>query len=423
MDYRCPGENYLISQAQHLQRMARGYAACATCRHRTEVGSLTVRQRRQVTHAQERQQPQSLFGKESVGGIIGEELTSHEVHRLGEAFAEWICQEEPASDEAPSVLVAHDDLPTSIELMADAVRGLRERGVRVIDVGAVTSPCLMLAIEYQQACGGLLVSNPDGEAHRAQIHCYGPRGICLSQGGELDAIRDRFSAGDGHLTRQQPAVTRKSIESPYLAPFREAALAIGPSRVVLATRSRAIRRWLTVLLEESHCDLKLLDLPAGIVIDEPGALDDELRRATNRYSAQLGVWIDSVGERIEVLDAGGRKWTQEEMVVALATDQLRSHGSAAVVAAPPLSSAAVATLHEAGGRLATEVSTRQTMYAAMQQHAACFGSDTSHRYWFPRAIPVPDALQALLLMLRIGSEQRGVFSPVDDVAKPMGMLA
>jgi phosphomannomutase len=98
----------------------------------------------------------SIFKMYDIRGIIGSDVTSELAWHLGRAFATLLKKENP--DRALSVCVGHDMRETSPEFQGEIMRGLLESGVKVFDIGLVSTPALYFAVGHLAVDGGISVT-------------------------------------------------------------------------------------------------------------------------------------------------------------------------------------------------------------------------------------------------------------------------
>ncbi len=179
--YRCPGEMYEISRSVHLGRLASFYPACGDCQHRTDTASFSGRRARLISELQcHSRRANPTFDAEGLSGVFLNEIGPDAARRVGQALGICLAQmataatesslsPEPGIDAAPRVLIAHDGRPSTAELAAAAADGLRWANSTTIDLGAATSPGLVLAAEREQTDAAVLVGNPSGEPQHVGI--------------------------------------------------------------------------------------------------------------------------------------------------------------------------------------------------------------------------------------------------------------
>ena len=89
-EYHCPGQNYPISRAVHLARLAGFYPGCRTCRHGEDTDGLSRRVARQVeetrTRAKESGGKPSLFFDDGAAGVYLNDIGPWEARHMAAAL-------------------------------------------------------------------------------------------------------------------------------------------------------------------------------------------------------------------------------------------------------------------------------------------------------------------------------------------------
>lgn len=95
-----------------------------------------------------------IFREYDIRGIVGDDLTEEVTEAVGRAYATRLVRDRPD----PTVVVGHDNRPSS-PLLADAMcRGLNGSGARVLRVGEVPTPVLYFAAKVLEADGGIQIT-------------------------------------------------------------------------------------------------------------------------------------------------------------------------------------------------------------------------------------------------------------------------
>lgn len=129
-----------------------------------------------------------IFKAYDIRGKVGSELTPAVAEAVGRAFADWLPQK-------GQVAVGRDMRPDSAELAQALIKGLREQGRDVLDIGEVTSDMIYFAVGKRQLAGGVVVtaSHNPGEYNGIKLCRDGAQAVGENSG--LLDIRDAALAG------------------------------------------------------------------------------------------------------------------------------------------------------------------------------------------------------------------------------------
>ena len=366
-EYRCPGEEYPISRAVHLGRLARFYPGCRQCLHRDDTATLSERQVRQLLETRPRGLPRPLFDDEGAGGVYLNDLTPRIArdmaaalgvalqrrgglgatagssssaggtvgqagHRpkVGRGTAQYEFDGSPAlkgtvpfslrenrdspqenRDSPPAepvVVIAGDGRPMSCELVAAVGEGLRWAGCRVVDIGPATAACLTFAIDHLAASGGILVGNPGEKPQMVGLKFWaGPRP--LSAGGTLDALQQMYQAGVDRPTRRYGPLRRFQAELPYLAGLAGYYHALRPLRFVLESSCGPLVEYSKKLTGSVAC---------RIIECRSANAPERLSERIVAEGAHFGVAVGSDGETCRLYDEQGRRVPAERLLLLVA---------------------------------------------------------------------------------------------------------
>ena len=101
--------------------------------------------------------PRHIFKQYDIRGLVNTEITGELALDIGRAYAEFLSKEVGIG--VPLTIVVGGDMrPSSVPYQAALMNGLVERGMRVLDVGLVSTPAFYFAVGHLKAHGGIMVS-------------------------------------------------------------------------------------------------------------------------------------------------------------------------------------------------------------------------------------------------------------------------
>ncbi len=95
-----------------------------------------------------------IFREYDIRGIVGDDLTEEVTEAVGRAYATRLTRDRST----PTVVVGHDDRPSSPALPDALGRGLNASGARVLRVGDVPTPVLYFAARVLEGDGGIQIT-------------------------------------------------------------------------------------------------------------------------------------------------------------------------------------------------------------------------------------------------------------------------
>ncbi|MGH7477208.1 MAG: phosphomannomutase/phosphoglucomutase [Longimicrobiales bacterium] len=147
-----------------------------------------------------------IFREYDIRGVVERDLSGDVPFRIGRAFAVEILRDH-AEREDVTVVVGHDNRPSSPELATRVREGLRKSGIDVIDIGEVPTPVLYWAATHYGAAGAMQITGshnpPEYNGFKmvsSQRDIFGPAIQQMRQTIERGAFRD----GAAEERRERP---------------------------------------------------------------------------------------------------------------------------------------------------------------------------------------------------------------------------
>jgi phosphomannomutase len=323
----------------------------------------------------------------------------------------------------PTVIVGHDERPSSPDVVTGVVAGLRRTGCQVVDISLATRACFAFAVDHVQAQAGIFVTGNGCDPSWTGMDFVGPGGCPISRAGQaashgmelsLDLIEERLKMPFYRPARH--AGTHRSFQAlvPYEASLWKHFHALRPLKVVCGCPSRLVRKTLERVFATLPCRLQLVDVPQrSRNLADPEDVDvTRVGRAVNEQDADVGVLIDDDGCGVAFVDELGRLAAATEITVLLAGHVLVDHAGAAMVL-DRTGLAILRTKLELRGATAVDgEESLATMYAAMHASEAVFGGGERNIYWFRESVPTCDAFLSIAKLLQALSRSDTPFSEV-----------
>ena len=101
--------------------------------------------------------PRHIFKQYDIRGLVGEEITEELAENIGRAYAQFLAGELSDSQEM-MVVVGRDMRESSVAYQNRLMAGLVKSGVRVVDIGLVSTPAFYFGVGHLKADGGIMVS-------------------------------------------------------------------------------------------------------------------------------------------------------------------------------------------------------------------------------------------------------------------------
>ena len=260
-------------------------------------------------------------------GRVGPSLTPELVAGLGAAYGAFLRDE----GDGDMVVVGRDSRTSGPMLMRAVVAGLLSAGCRVVELGVVPTPTLMLAVKDAGAAGGIAVTASHNPAEWNALKFAARGGAFLEpermvrfhrRVGEEEPVRAAWDAIAEVST--DPGAPGRHIERILGAPFVDVdTVRRERMRVALDCVNGAGGIVLPALLDRLGCEVHAIGVePHGRFHrdPEPTARNLAALGALVRESgARVGLAVDPDADRLSLVDEQGRA-LGEDLTLALAAD-------------------------------------------------------------------------------------------------------
>jgi phosphoglucosamine mutase len=321
------------------------------------------------------------FGTDGVRGVVGEELTSELVERVGKAAALWAGAE--------SVLIGRDTRASGPELEDALARGIASAGAVAVLAGVLPTPAVALLADGLGAV--VSASHNPPEYNGVKLFDAG-RKLLDSEEEAIEALLDEAPRGGGaveHLEGAGETYLRHVVErfGSELAGLRIAVDCANGAFSALAPRA----------LAELGADVHAIGVhPDGTNINEGcGATDlGALSEAVRDARCDLGVAFDGDGDRMLAVDERGEPLDGDQILAILAP----ALGVDLVAVTVMTNMGFHRLMAEHGIRvLTTPVGDRYVLEALRREGGILGGEQSGHIVWL-RDHVTGDGLAAALLL-------------------------
>jgi phosphomannomutase/phosphoglucomutase len=260
--------------------------------------------------------PVSCFKAYDIRGLSGDELSDEFAYRLGRALATYL--------ECESYAVGRDIRESSPGYASNLIQGLVDSGVRVLDLGIVSTGCVYHACWTLPVDGGVMVtaSHLPMPTHNGFKMC---RGTLPLAGEEIQELKHVFL--DGNFREGQGEHIDHPHEDAYLKAIIESTGTLArPVKVAVdcgnAVPGPAMTKLLDMLGAEHidlYCDWDNTEPNHGADPTREYNMVD-LAKAVVDHGCELGLGADGDGDRIGAVDENGDFVYPDRLIALLADD-------------------------------------------------------------------------------------------------------
>jgi phosphomannomutase len=323
----------------------------------------------------------SIFKAYDIRGVVPSELDADAAYRIGRATARFL--------RARRLAIGRDARAHSPELGEALVRGVRDEGVSVLDIGLAATPMLYFAVDTLGADGGIMLTASHNPAQ------YNGMKICAGNAvpvGEASGLREIERIAGAELG--PPAAARGGRESKDVVDgYVRHALAVGsgeiaPLRIAIDCANGMAAIGLEPLLARLPLQVERLYFePDGRFPNHPAdplKLENlrDVCAAVKRGGADFGVAFDGDADRAVFVDDQGEPVPSDLMTGLLARGQLARHPGGTVLYDLRSSWATAEEIRAAGGTPMMCRVGHSFVKAQMRESGAVFAGELSGHFYF-----------------------------------------
>ena len=351
--------------------------------------------------------PARIFRAYDIRGIVGDTLTPEIVRWIGRAIGA-----EAHHRGVQTLVVGRDGRHSSPEVVAPLVRGLRESGRDVVDIGRAPTPALYFAAEHLETGSGVMVTG----SHNPPDY-NGLKIVLAGESLHSDAIQDlrrRIEENDldsGQDVRGQGNLRSTEIIGDYIRRIREdfpAALGREARKIVIDCGNGVagdvaprLFRALGHDVMELYCDVDG-DFPNHHPDPSVPANLRDLIASVRENEADLGLAFDGDGDRLGVVDGDGTIIWPDRQMMLFARDVLSSRPGAEIIFDVKCSGLLADQIAKLGGRPVMWKTGHSLIKTRLRQSGAPLAGEMSgHIFFADRWYGFDDALYAGARLVQI----------------------
>lgn len=341
-----------------------------------------------------------IFRQYDIRGVYGHDLTTHNAELIGRAFGTFL-----RNKGEKAAIVGRDNRASSPELREQIVKGLRESGIDVIDIGVVISPIFYYSTHLFDISGGVMItaSHNPSEYNGFKIQ-YDGRTL---YGDELLALKQiidkgEFAHGDGSISLAYP-------EDDYINHLKEKLL-LGDKRlkVVVDCGNGTASLFAPKLFHELGCDVIPLycesDSSFPNHFPDPVKVENlqQLKKKVRENRADVGLGFDGDGDRLGVVDEQGNIIWGDMLMILFWREILPKYPGADALVEVKCSNLLFDEIKRLGGKPFFYKTGHSLIKAKMKEIKAVFAGEMSgHMFFADEYYGFDDALYAAGRLLRI----------------------
>ncbi len=369
--------------------------------------------------------PKHIFKQYDIRGLVDTEITEDLAEKIGRAYAQFLSSELQNS-EALTVVVGRDMRESSVAYQGRVMDGLVKSGVRVLDIGLVSTPAFYFAVGHLKAHGGIMVSASHNPAQYNGFKLTRANAVPISGDTGIAEIADLVESVEYDLFARGAIQQVEGI--PTLAAKAEFAHAgthpIKKMKIVADSANGMGAQYLDELFKLVDADVTRMfwDFDGSFPNHEADPFKEEnteaIRKKVVKVGADIGITTDGDGDRIFFVDEKGHLVEPAILRGLLAQIMLRDHPRATICYDIRPGKITRDMIEEAGGIPSVTRVGHSLIKEQMRSVGAVFGGESSGHFFyaFPTGVyegPVKVVTQILQEVTRRGVKLSQIVEPLE----------
>jgi phosphomannomutase len=362
-----------------------------------------------------------IFKAYDIRGTYPDQVNEEIAFQVGYHFRDLLDEDDIKQGE--TVVVSRDMRSHSVPLVESLKRGLRARGLAVIDIGLADTPQNYFAIGHLRASAGIQVT----ASHNASQY----NGFKMSRREAIPVSRDTGIAELEQLVQGSTVSTdleprageeQRSVFDAYVEHVASKLKETGPRLRVAADAANGMGGVYGPMFERLNIELVPIyfELDGTFPNHEANPLKSEnlvdIRKVVREQGCNLGVALDGDADRAMLIDETGTAISADMMTALLAPRFLRHEPGAAIVYDLRSSWATKEAIEEAGGRAVRERVGHSFMKATMRRIDSPFGGELAGHFYYRYNFT---ADSSILTVIEVLNHMRETGQPLSRLVAPL----
>ncbi len=351
----------------------------------------------------------NIFKAYDVRGIYPEEINEEAAYLIAKALVKFL--------KAKSIVLARDMRLSSEPLYEAVLRGLKEMGMKIYDIGLATTPMYMYVINLEKADGGIVVTASHNPAKYNGLRMEGKFAVSIGEGSGMEEIREIvLSKTRTDLVRNRETRSVLVFKKNYLKEYVDfLAAKFSPEDFYGLTAAIDVGNGMTgMVLPEILKKLQINYYPLYFELDgnfphhDPDPSKPENLRDLSDFvierNANIGIAFDGDGDRVGFVDEKGEPIDMDFINALLTEFFLKKHPSAKILYDITSSRIVRETIEKNGGKALICRPGHSFFRRLIREENAHFGCENSGHCMFKEFFSVEAAILTMFYVLKLFNE-------------------
>ncbi|MGB9151578.1 MAG: phosphomannomutase/phosphoglucomutase [Alphaproteobacteria bacterium] len=349
----------------------------------------------------------TIIREYDIRGIVGQTLHTEDALALGKAFGTMV-----ARAGGKRIVVGYDGRTHSPAFEEALIEGLLFTGAVVERIGLGPTPMLYFAAAHTKADAGIMVTgshNPSDQNGFKMLLAKNLPGGGPVYGEAIKKLAEMAAAGD--YVSGAGSVSTSDIRETYVARLLHDYQGPQPLSVVWDCGNGAAGEIVTMLTEKLPGTHTLLfaDIDGRFPAHHPDPTDPhnliDLQKAVADCNADLGIAFDGDADRIGAVDGRGRIVAGDQLLAIYASEVLKTHPGATIIADVKASQSLFDKIAELGGKPVMGKTGHSLIKVKMAEtNSPLAGEMSGHIFFADKYYGFDDAIYSAVRLVSLLSE-------------------
>lgn len=356
-----------------------------------------------------------IFKAYDIRGVYPKEINKSVAYKIGQAVVEFLT--------AKKIVVGRDIRPSSKSLFKELVRGIRDRGIDVIDIGLVTTPMMYFGVINLKADGGVMITASHNPPEYNGFKIVRKKSVPISEDSGLLEIKKIVCQGKVFEGRTSN-IFRKDILNDYIENALKFAdvKRIKPFKVVVDTGNAMGGIVAPEFFKRLPCKAIPLywELDGTFPNHTPDPLRPEntknLQKRVLKEKADLGIALDGDVDRVFFIDEKGERISADFITALLSRVFLKENPRAKILYDLRSSWIVKEEIQRYGGTPIIYRVGHSLIKKKMKDSDILFGGELSGHYYLKNNYFLDSPFIVILKILELISEEG---EPISEIIRPL----
>ncbi len=353
---------------------------------------------------------ESIFRAYDIRGIYPEDIDEEVAYKVGLGFAAYLGNKGKVS-------VGRDVRISGKALQEHVIRGLKDGGLNVVELGLITTPILYFSIIYYHLDGGIMVTASHNPPEWNGFKLCREKAETIAEGKGMEELKDIILNSKFKISRRGRKIVKRNFVEDYLSFIKSKVNIKRPLKVIMDLSSGSCSTIAPRLFKDLGMEVKSMNAePDGnFPAHAPEPNEETLKPLIElvKFHYDFGVGYDGDGDRALFVDDKGRIIRGDKMLAILSKYYLKSSKGSVVF--DIASSSIIKEIVEAyGGEAIVSRVGHAFIKEKMLKHKALLGGEVSSHLYFGDIFGIDDAIFASLKVAEILSQSDKKLSEMVD---------